>query len=370
MRKYPAAAAVGAALAIFGLTLAGCSGATGSAGSGATVGEDLVVDGELIATADALDAAREEGTLVFYTGASEVSEKEVTDAFTELTGIPVEIVRLAPNKLQERVLSENAAGKLGADLIRISGEDLIVALADEGVFQRTELTDDISGALIDGATFDDGLYYNSFDRVYSFGYNNQVLSDEEAPKDWADLADPAYAGQFGLVQVGAGGSTAALTRFQTDRLGEGWLEDIAANDPRIFDSSANLTDALARGEIAVGAVPVGTAYAAILEGAPITIAMPEEGAAAYPFYLGQTASTERSNAATVFANWLLSKDGQTLAASIGDYAVNTQAPTPTIGDVELPAVDSGFLYRATLEESLQNLQSDAATWMRIFDYTG
>lgn len=368
MRKHSAAAV--AALAVFGLALAGCSGSASSGGSGAAEGEDLIVDGELIATADVLDAARDEGTLVFYTGASEVSEKEVTDAFTELTDIPVEIVRLAPNKLQERVLSENAAGKLGADLIRISGEDLIVALADDDVFQPTELTDDVAGSLIDGASFDDGLYYNSFDRVYSFGYNNQVLSEDEAPTDWADLTDDAYSGKFGLVQVGAGGSTAALTRFHLDELGEEWLEDIAANDPRIFDSSANLTDALARGEIAIGAVPVGTAYSAILEGAPITVAMPEEGAAAYPFYLGQTASTERSNAATVFVNWLLSKDGQTLAASIGDYPVNSEAPTPTIGDIELPAADSGFVYRATLEESLENLKSDADTWMQIFDYTG
>jgi iron(III) transport system substrate-binding protein len=368
MRKHTVSAI--AALAVFGLALAGCSGSADADGSSTAAGEDLVVDGELIATADVLDAARDEGTLVFYTGASEVSEKEVTDAFTKLTGIPVEIVRLAPNKLQERVLSENAAGKLGADLIRISGEDLIVALAEDDVFQPTALTDDISGALIEGATFDDGLYFNSFDRVYSFGYNNQVLSEDEAPQDWADLTDPAYAGKFGLVQVGAGGSTAALTRFQLDELGEDWLKDIAANGPRIFDSSANLTDALARGEIAIGAVPVGTAYAAILEGAPITIAMPEEGAAAYPFYLGQTASTDRSNAATVFVNWLLSKDGQTLAASIGDYPVNADAPTPTIGDVELPAADSGFVYRATLDESLENLQSDASIWMQIFDYTG
>jgi iron(III) transport system substrate-binding protein len=368
MRKHTMGALV--ALATVGL-LAGCAGGTTEPGADPTNAQgDFVVDGELIASAADFEAAKEEGTLVFYTGASEVSEKEVTDAFTKLTGIPVEIVRLAPNKLQERILSENAAGKLGADLVRISGEDLIVALADDDVFQPTALTDDISGALLDGASFEDGLYFNSFDRVYSFGYNDQVLGEDEAPQNWADLVKPEYAGQVGIVQVGAGGSTAALTRFQFDVLGEQWMKDLAANEPRIFDSSANLTDALARGEIAVGAVPVGTAYSAILDGAPITIAMPEEGAAAYPFYLGQTASTQRSHAATVFINWLLSADGQTLAASIGDYPVNSGAPTPTIGDVELPAVDSGFVYRSTLEESLANLQSDAALWMQIFDYTG
>lgn len=359
-----------AALAAFGLLTTGCSGdATGGSAS-AEPGEDLVIDGELIAEADVYEAALEEGTLTFYTGASEVSEKEVTDAFTELTGIPVEIVRLAPNKLQERILSENAAGKLGADIVRTSGEDLIVALAEDGVFQPTELTEDISGALVDDAVFDDGMYFNSFDRVYSFGYNNQVLAQDEAPENWADLTDPEYAGQVGFVQVGAGGSTAALTRFQFSELGDDWMTDLAANDPRIFDSSANLTDALARGEIAIGTVPVGTAYSAILDGAPITIAMPEEGAAAYPFYAGQTASTEKSQAATVFINWLLSANGQQLATSIGDYPVSENAPTPTIGDIELPAADSGFAFRATLEESLDNIQSDAEKWKQIFDYTG
>lgn len=359
------------ALAAMTLLATGCSGGGAATKPDAADAEgDFVVEGELIAAADVYEAAKEEGTLVFYTGASEVSEKEVTDAFTELSGIPVEIVRLAPNKLQERILSENAAGKLGADLIRISGEDLIVALAEDDVFQQTELSDDVSGALIEDTSFEDGLYFNSFDRVYSFGYNNQVLDKDDAPRDWADLVDSEYAGQFGLVQVGAGGSTAALTRFQFDALGEDWMEDLAANEPRIFDSSANLTDALARGEIAIGAVPVGTAYSAILEGAPITIAMPEEGAAAYPFYLGQTASTTRSNAATVFVNWLLSANGQALAASLGDYPVNTGAPNPTIGDIELPAADSGFVFRATLDESLENLEADAQKWMQIFDYTG
>ena len=360
-----------AVAASLGLLLAGCSASdNGQETPAPAAGGDLVVDGELVASAEVYEAAKQEGTLVFYTGASEVSEKEVTDAFTELTDIPVEIVRLAPNKLQERILSENAAGKLGADIVRISGEDLIVALAEDEVFQKTELTDDVAGSLIEGAAFDEGLYYNSFDRVYSFGYNNQVIAEADAPDNWAELTSADYKGQVGLVQVGAGGSTAALTRFQFDKLGEKWMKDLAANDPRVFDSSANLTDALARGEIGVGMVPIGTAYSAIIAGAPITIAMPEEGAAAYPFYLGQTQSTSRSNAATVFMNWLLSASGQSLAASIGDYPVNEKAPNPTIGDVELPALDSGFLYRSTLDESLANLEADAKLWMQIFDYTG
>ncbi|MEA9984253.1 ABC transporter substrate-binding protein [Subtercola sp. RTI3] len=359
-----------AALAIVGLALTGCS--AGSSGGSVQTADngDLVIDGEVVATADVYKAAKDEGSLVFYTGGSETSEQQVADAFTDATGIDVEIVRLAPNKLQERILSELSAGQLGADLIRISGEDLIAQLADQKAFQKTELSPDISKALIPEAIYDDGLYFNSFDRVYSFAYNNQVVSSDTAPKNWADLIKPEYAGKLGIVQVGAGGSTAALTRFQLDTLGQDWLESYAAAKPRIFDSSASLTDALSRGEIGIGPVPIATAYSAVLDGAPLTIATPEEGAAAYPFYLGETSSTKRPNASTVFINWLLSSAGQELAASIGDYPVHTGLPNPTIGDIGLPAADDGFVHRATLQESLDNLQPDASLWSQIFGYTG
>jgi iron(III) transport system substrate-binding protein len=66
----------------------------------------------------------------------------------------------------------------------------------------------------------------------------------------------------------------------------------------------------------------------------------------------------------------MSANGQKLAASIGDYPVHKDMPNPTVGDIELPAADSGFLHRSTIDESLKHLESDAATWRQIFGYTG
>lgn len=367
--KRNAMAAIGI-LGVSGLMLAGCSSSSGAATENISESGELIVGGELVADAELFAQAQSEGTLTFYTGGSEVSEQQAAEAFTEATGITVEVVRLAPNKLNERILSEQAASQLAADVIRISGEDLIAGIADAGTFTPTTLTDDISTALIPEAIYEDGLYYSSFDRVYSFGYNNQIIDEADAPKDWADLLDSKWAGQTGIVQVGAGGSTAALTRFQLDRLGEQWLVDYAATNPRIYDSSAALTDGLARGEISIGMTPIATAYSAVLDGAPITIATPTEGAAAYPFYIGQTESARNPAAAQVFMNWLLSTEGQTLAAELGDYPVREGIANPTIGDVELPAQDSDFVFRSTLEEALDNLGPDAEKWTEIFGYTG
>ncbi|MGH3728783.1 MAG: ABC transporter substrate-binding protein [Micromonosporaceae bacterium] len=353
------AVAVAAAVA-----MSGCGETSKSAEA-----EKLVVGGELIAGEKLYSAAKEEGSLVFYTGGSEQSEKQVTEAFTKSTGIDVEIVRLAPNKLSERILAETGAKKLGADVIRTSGEDIIASLAEAGAFQKMSVPAPVDKAVGD-AVKEDGLYASSFDRVYSFAYNNEVVPKGKAPKDWADLLDREWRGKASIVQVGAGGSTAALTRFQFDKLGEDHLKGFAANKPRIFDSSAGQTDALARGEVSVATMPVATGVGAIADGAPLTIAVPKEGAVGYPFYIGVGAQAPSSNAAKVFSNWLLSKDAQEIAAEQGDYPVRSDAKAPKAGDTDLPSADSGWLYRTDAETTLAHVEEDAKRWREIFGYTG
>ncbi|MGW0982605.1 ABC transporter substrate-binding protein [Streptomyces xiamenensis] len=353
------------AVLVSALALSACSGD----GERAITEGDLIIDGELIAAAEVYEQAQTEGTLVFYTGGSEQSEAAIVDRFTEATGIKAEIVRLAPNRLTERVLSETAAGQLGADVIRISGEDLTLSIAEAGAFAPHELPREI-GAAVGDAVREGGTYINSFDRVYSFAYNNTVVDEAEAPRNWADLIDGRWKDKTAITQVGAGGSTAALTRFQLDVLGEDWLRGYAATSPRVFDSVAGMIDSLARGEILIGSVPIATAYGAIQQGAPLTVAVPDEGAAAYPFYVGVGSSTSRPNAGAVFVNWLMSADGQSAAAEMGDYPVRTDVPPPTIGDQQLPGLDDGFLHRSDMETALEHMESDADTWRRVFDYTG
>lgn len=364
IKKY---AAAGVSVAMATALLVGCS-AEEPAGPEITEGEGLVIEGELIADADLLEAAQEEGSLVFYTGASEQSEKVLAEKFTEDTGIQVEIIRLPPNRLSERILSEQGAGQLGADVIRTSGEDLTLAIADSGAFEPHDVPEDY--VLPEGTKIDDGAYYRSFDRVYTIVYNNQLVDEADAPESWADLIDDKWKGVAGITQVAAGGSTAALTRFQLEELGEDYLRDYAALDPRIFDSSGALSDAVSRGEISVGSLPIATAYGAQVEGAPITIVTPEEGAAAFSYYLGVAADAENPNAAALFVNWSMSKAGQSASGEGGDYPVREDIPAPRAGDQELPEIGSGFLFRYDAEETLEHVEADAELWREIFGYTG
>jgi iron(III) transport system substrate-binding protein len=349
--------------------LTGCGGGTSPESSAEVdISNGLVIEGEPIADPASFDAAKKEGSVVFYTGGSEQSEAQVTEAFTADTGIKVETIRLAPNRLSERILSEQGAGKLGADVIRISGEDLTKSVAESGAFSPYNIPADFK--LAEDAKYENGLYYRTFDRVYTFAYNNQLVHEGDAPKNWSDLLDPKWKGKLGIVQVGAGGSTSALTRFQLDVLGEDYLKGYAAQEPRIFDSVAAQTDALARGEISVATVPIATGYGSQLQGAPITIAVPEEGMAGYAFYAGRAATAPHPAAAEVFAKWLLAKRALEVSAAQGDYPARTDVKNPSAGDLQLPAADTGVIYRSTMDESIKNLSPDAELWKKIFGYTG
>lgn len=331
-------------------------------------GEDLVIDDEFIADAELVDAALEEEDLVFYTGGSEQSEAALADEFTEDTGIPVEIIRLAPNRLAERVLSEQGADMLGADVIRTSGEDLTLDIAESDAFDPHDIPEELE--IPEEHTFDDGAYYRSFDRVYSITYNTQAVDEDEAPQDWADLLDDSWAdGELGLVQVAAGGSTAALTRFHLEELGEDYLRDLAEQDPRIFDSAGGVADAVARGEVSVATLPIATTAGTIAEGAPLEIVTPEEGAAAFSYYLGVATDADNPASAQVFMNWSMSQRGQEASGALGDYPVREDVADPSAEGEELPSVDSDFLHRYDAEETLEHVESDAELWREIFGYT-
>ena len=96
-----------AALAAGGLLLAGCGGGGGGGTDTVTEGmlalpavddaNGLVVDGEQVADAALLEAARGD-TLVWFTGSGSESAELTADRFTAETGVRVEVTRMPSAK--------------------------------------------------------------------------------------------------------------------------------------------------------------------------------------------------------------------------------------------------------------------------------
>ena len=88
------------------------------------IAQALVVDGEPIADAALLAAARAEGALLVYTANFEDNERALLARFRDDTGIRSDMIRLGTGRLFERVLTEYAGKKLRADVIGLTDVDL------------------------------------------------------------------------------------------------------------------------------------------------------------------------------------------------------------------------------------------------------
>jgi iron(III) transport system substrate-binding protein len=328
--------------------------------------DGLVINGESIADKATYDKAKTQ-TLSLYSGYTESSESALVAAFTKDTGIKVNVVRLTPNKLAERVLSEQGAGKLGADVIRTSDYRIAKSLEDAKVWK----TYDVPGAAqFKDVSVDGGQFTRMFNSIYTIGYNTQLVKEADAPKSWADAVSGKYQGKLGIVQGGSGGSTAALNRFMETKMGTDYFQKYAAQKPTIYDSLGAEATALARGEVAVGTVTVsGTNISAVQDKAPVKFIVPEEGLVTYDYYLGMAASATNVEAAQVFMNYNLSKHGQKVFAQLGEYPARTDVEPPTIMGVQLPAVDSGKVYRMSNTDATTFGKEDLAKWNKVFGYS-
>src|SRR5438309_201763 len=251
-------------------------------------------------------AAKKEGRLVYYTANFAEVEQEVIKAFNKrFPEIKVEMVRAPGGQLITRVKTEAAAGKLAADVVDHSDRALMADLV--GLFQDyapPNGKDYLPESLISPKL------WPRVTLVWSIAYNSALVKNP--PKNWMDLTKPEYGNrQIGQVIAPSGGTTWTRVMFERQVLGEDYWKKQAATKPALYPSGAPMSDSLVRGEIAMGPLLYNAIYPKQKDGAPIQIFFPPEGAPVNPYASGIPKTAAHPNAAQLFLNWRLWKEGQT-----------------------------------------------------------
>jgi len=165
-----------------------------------------------------------DGAIKVYAGRF---NEAVAKAFTDKTGIAVEIVKGEFDEITDGILAEN---QKVADVV-IAGDLAGVArLQEKGVFEphRSAAIDEtIPAALRDP----DGAWFATFRRARVIFYNPDLLS--APPRAYADLAGPDYRGKV-CIGSGASGYNLAFVSGMLGRIGpeatERFVRDYVAND--------------------------------------------------------------------------------------------------------------------------------------------
>jgi iron(III) transport system substrate-binding protein len=268
-----------------------------------------------------IEAAKKEGSMVFYTANFTEVESEVIKAFNKrFPFVKVEMVRAPGGQLITRVKTEAAAGKLAADVVDHSDRGLMLGLAD--LFQdyappnAADYLPDVpvAGKLWPRATL-----------VWSIAYNSALVKNP--PKTWMDLTKAEYKGQIGQVIAPSGGTTWTRVMFERQILGEDYWKQQAATNPQLYPSGAPLSDALVRGEVTIAPLLYNIIWTKKKDGAPIEIFFPPEGAPLNPYASGIPKTAAHPNAAKLYLNWCLSEEGQAfMIKELGNLTSLKKAP--------------------------------------------
>jgi iron(III) transport system substrate-binding protein len=314
------------------LGLAACAPATTSVDHAVHKGEDLV------------RAAKAEGTLSIYanTDASEVAA--VLDAFkVRYPGIAIDYADQNSTELYSRFIAETAAHQGTADLVWSSAMDLQIKLINDGYAQSYVSAE--KDAIPEWAVWKDQGYGVTAEPIV-IAYNKRLLSPDRAPHSHADLrrmleADPkAFKAKIGTYDPERSG--VGFLYYSQDRLASAESMDlyraIGATSPKLYTSTGALMERVASGEHLIAYNMIGS-YALERQRKDPTLGVifPSDYTLVMSRIAFVSADARHPNAAKLFLDFLLSRQGQDLLAKRSLQPVRTDLNG---GGVQRPAVDA------------------------------
>jgi iron(III) transport system substrate-binding protein len=273
-----------------------------------------------------IDAAAKEGKLAFYTAMDlPVAEKFARAFEAKYAGIAVRVERSGAERVFQRIAQEQASNIHAVDIVNTADAAHIITWKRNG-WLAAYVPEDIARYF--PAAYQDPEGLSGMTRVYvsSLGYNTNLVKPEEAPRSFADLLDPKWAGKMVKGHPAYSGTIMTATFQIVRELGWGYLERLSKQRVMQVQSSTDPPKKLALGERAVMAD--GNEYNLIQlkeRGQPVEVIYPSEGA---PTVTGPTAifkSAPNPNAARLFQSYLHSREGQQLLVDFArQHSVHTQ----------------------------------------------
>ncbi len=269
-------------------------------------------------TPQLVEAAKKEGTVVYYTAVDVKVAEKVAAAFkAKYPGIEVQVERTGAERLFQRIGQELESGINNADVINSSDAAHAIYWKRKG-WLAPVLPDEVAKSF-DKAYYDpDGTYAVWRATLSPIGYNSKLVKAEDAPKSFADLLDPKWKGKMVKAHPGYSGTVMTATHQISRDIGWEFLEKLAKQDVMQVQSATDPSKKIIAGERLVSAD--GTEYNLILakqSGAPVEIVYPTEGTPFVPGPSAVLAKAPHPNAARLFYIWSFTLEGQQIMHDVG-----------------------------------------------------
>jgi iron(III) transport system substrate-binding protein len=269
-------------------------------------------------TPDLIAAAKKEGKVVWYTSVDLPVAERVGKAFeTKYPGVPVRVERTGAERLFQRIGQERASNIHAVDVVQSSDAAHFIVWKRDGIL-APYVPEDVAKHYPAEHKDPDGMFATWRAWLCTLGYNTNLVKKEEAPKSFADLLDPKWAGKIVKAHPGYSGTIMTATFQITRDIGWDYLEKLAKQKIMQVQSSTDPPKKLALGERAVMAD--GNEYNMFQlreKGDPVEIVYPSEGTPLIVGPNGVLKNAPNPNAARLFQSFCFTPEVQQLIVDTG-----------------------------------------------------
>lgn len=268
-----------------------------------------------------LAAAKKERSVLIYTSHGYSLRGDMTKILKEKYGINLEVLAGKSAQLTEKFLSEQRNGLHLADVMISGSTSILTQLKPTKALAPLEpalMLPDVKGPenWLGGQLdwVDRERLILSFEASMSgkLGINTNLVNAEEI-KSLKDLLNPKWKGKIIVNDPSIAGTGAKFFGVIVEQQGLDIWREIARMEPLVLRDERLMTDWLTHGKYAVIISPkTGPFFEAAQAGAPIKFIRVKEGNYRTGDVISWMRDSPHPNAAKVFLNWFLSREGQTL----------------------------------------------------------
>jgi iron(III) transport system substrate-binding protein len=267
-------------------------------------------------------AARKEGKLVINVPPDTALRKTLEPMFKRRYGIELELVLGRGAVISGRIADEYKAGVRYFDLFFTTVDNIMDRLLPMGAIEAYEPTW-ILPEVKDPKNWWGGHIWNDKAKRFAYSasaymldnvwYNGDLVKADEV-RSYDDLLNPKWKGKIGFLDPRLGGAGVGIWGFLWANKGEEFLRKLVQQQQLLITEDRIQAESLARGKLAIAIGPTHyrfepfikaginlKPFAALKEGSYVAVGV---GA---PVLIKNSPSP---NAAKVFINWFMSKEGQ------------------------------------------------------------
>jgi iron(III) transport system substrate-binding protein len=269
-------------------------------------------------TPELVAAARGEGKVTWYTSVDlPLSEKMARTFESKYPGIACRVERSGAERNFQRIGQELASNIRSVDVVNSSDASHFIVWKRNG-WLAPYVPEDVAKHYPPEHKDPDGMFatWRAFFSVIA--YNTKLVKPQDAPKSFADLLEPKWAGKIVKAHPSYSGTILTATFEMSRDLGWDYFEKLAKQRVMQVQSAADPPKKVGLGERAVS---VDGAEYLVLQmkeaNQPIEVVYPSEGA---PLITGPNAifkNAPNPNAARLFQSWMFTREAQQLMSDVG-----------------------------------------------------